>query len=63
MRPLIGARFRLTLSRREALEGYIAISPWIAGFLLFVGGPILASLVVSFTEWPKLGGASIGHSV
>jgi multiple sugar transport system permease protein len=45
---------QLTLSQREAVEGYIAISPWILGFLLFVGGPILASLFISFTEWPMI---------
>ncbi|MGQ9854960.1 MAG: carbohydrate ABC transporter permease [Candidatus Oleimicrobiaceae bacterium] len=39
-------------SRREALEGYLAISPWLFGFIAFTGGPILASLGLSFTEWP-----------
>lgn len=41
-------------SRRRlmrALEGYLFISPWIVGFLVFTAGPILASLVLSFFEW------------
>lgn len=45
---------RLTLSQREAIEGYLAISPWLIGFLLFVGGPILASLAISLTMWPLI---------
>lgn len=37
--------------RREALEGYLGISPWVIGFLLFTLGPILASLYFSLTQW------------
>ncbi len=37
--------------RREALEGYLGISPWVIGFLLFTLGPILASLYFSMTQW------------
>lgn len=43
-----------TRQAREALEFYIGISPWLVGFLLFTGGPILASFVLSFTEWRLL---------
>ncbi len=42
---------KMTMARREAVEGYIAISPWILGFILFTGGPILASIAISFSEW------------
>jgi len=38
-------------ARREALEGYLGISPWVIGFLLFTLGPILASLYFSLTQW------------
>lgn len=38
-------------AQREALEGYIAILPWIIGFLAFNLGPILASIYFSFTQW------------
>jgi multiple sugar transport system permease protein len=36
---------------REALEGYLGISPWLIGFLVFTAGPFLASLALSFTDW------------
>ena len=36
---------------RETIEGYLCISPWILGFALFGGGPIIASLALSFTKW------------
>ena len=36
---------------KRALEGYLFISPWIIGFVVFTAGPILASLVLSFFEW------------
>jgi multiple sugar transport system permease protein len=41
----------LTKSRREALWGYVFVSPWIIGFLVFVLGPLIASLVISFTDF------------
>jgi len=37
--------------KREALEGYLYLAPWALGFALFVAGPILASLVLSFTKY------------
>ena len=37
--------------KREALEGYLFLAPWALGFVLFVAGPILASLVLSFTKY------------
>jgi multiple sugar transport system permease protein len=39
------------LTRREAIEGYIGISPWLIGFILFSLGPILASIYFSMTTW------------
>jgi multiple sugar transport system permease protein len=41
----------LTKSRREALWGYVFVSPWIIGFLVFTLGPLIASLVISFTDF------------
>jgi multiple sugar transport system permease protein len=46
---------RGTARRREALEGYLYIAPWFIGFLLFVLGPLLASLYYSFTYYSLLG--------
>lgn len=38
-------------SKKQVLEGYLFISPWLIGFLLFTFGPILASLFLSFTKY------------
>ncbi|HSR34670.1 MAG TPA: sugar ABC transporter permease [Anaerolineae bacterium] len=45
---------RASLARRETLTFYLLISPWLVGFLLFVLGPMLASLFISFTRWDLL---------
>lgn len=45
---------RLSASRREAITFYICISPWLAGVLIFVLGPMLTSLAISFTRWDLL---------
>ena len=47
-------RSRLSLRRRETLAFYLCISPWIIGFILFVLGPMLASLVISTMRWDLL---------
>lgn len=39
------------LARREAIDGYISIAPWVIGFILFFLGPVLASIYYSLTEW------------
>jgi multiple sugar transport system permease protein len=44
-------RRRSPAARREAIEGYLAISPWLIGFVVFTAGPILFSLYMSFTYW------------
>ncbi len=41
--------------QREAIAGYLFISPWLIGFVVFFAGPILASFVVSFTRWNIVG--------
>src|SRR5260221_901424 len=53
--------FRLNLRQREALEGFLYISPWIIGFLIFTAGPMVASFFLSFTNYnivspPKFAG-------
>ena len=40
--------------RREALEGYLYIAPWFLGFLIFVLGPLIASLYYSLTYYSLL---------
>ena len=36
---------------REAIEGYIGISPWLIGFIIFTAGPMIASMALSLTNW------------
>ena len=42
---------RLSLSQRETLWGYIFISPWLIGFIIFTVGPMIASLLLSLTRY------------
>lgn len=42
------------LAKNEAVWGYLLISPWIIGFLVFTLGPMLASLFWSFTQYNVL---------
>ena len=39
------------LSFWESLNAWLFVAPWVIGFILFTGGPILASLILSFTHW------------
>lgn len=41
-------------ARHEEREFYLFISPWIIGLILFDFGPIVASLLVGFTDWSLL---------
>ena len=45
---------RGTLRRREAAAGYVAILPWLLGFLFFTLGPLLASFGLMFMDWEIL---------
>jgi multiple sugar transport system permease protein len=40
--------------RDEAIAGYIAILPWLLGFLIFSAGPIVVSFVLMFMRWEVL---------
>jgi multiple sugar transport system permease protein len=42
---------RAKYNRREALAGYLFISPWIIGFLIFTAGTMIYSLVISFSHY------------
>ncbi|GIN57962.1 carbohydrate ABC transporter permease [Lederbergia ruris] len=37
--------------KREEIAFWLFISPWVLGFIFFIGGPILASLFFSFTKY------------
>lgn len=45
------------LGRIEALWAYLFITPWLIGFLVFTAGPMLASLLFSFTSYDVLNDA------
>jgi multiple sugar transport system permease protein len=38
-------------NKREAIAGYLFISPWILGFLVFTAGAMIYSLVISFSHY------------
>jgi multiple sugar transport system permease protein len=42
---------RGSLRRREAIAGWLLISPWLIGFVWFLVIPILFSIYASFTRW------------
>lgn len=46
---------RLSVRRRENLAGYGFMTPWLLGLIFIVGGPVLASLYLSFTDYSALG--------
>ncbi len=43
------------MKRREAISFYLAIAPWLVGFLAFTAGPMVLSFLASFTSWDLLG--------
>jgi multiple sugar transport system permease protein len=42
---------KITNRQREALVGYLFLSPWMLGFLIFLVGPMVASIYLSLTEY------------
>ena len=46
-----GGKSRMSNRKREAVWAYLFLSPWILGFLIFLAGPMIASLYFSFTEY------------
>ena len=56
LRPVPTSRFGrrrspTSKSRREALWGLVFIGPWLIGLAVFTAGPLIASLVLSFTNY------------
>lgn len=39
---------------REAIEGWLYLLPWLLGFVVFTAGPMVASAIISFTQWEIL---------
>lgn len=48
-------RPRPSLTRGEAIAGWLFAAPWIVGFLLWTLGPMLAAVYFSLTTWDLLG--------
>jgi len=42
------------MAKHEERSAYLFLLPWIIGFLVFSAGPLAASFLISFTEWPIL---------
>ncbi len=42
------------LRRKEAIEGFLCISPWLIGFLLLTVGPVIFSFLISLTKWDMI---------
>ncbi|GCE23450.1 carbohydrate ABC transporter permease [Dictyobacter kobayashii] len=40
-----------SLEAREARSFWLLISPWVIGFIFFTGGPVIASFILSFTDY------------
>lgn len=54
-KQLVGAHeAELLKGWKKDLVGYTFISPWLIGFLLFIIGPMIASLYLSFTDYDML---------
>lgn len=48
-------RRRASTTRRDNLAGYAFMTPWILGFVIIIGGPMIASLYLSFTDFSVFG--------
>jgi multiple sugar transport system permease protein len=49
------ARTASSLQRSESRAAWWFIAPWIVGFLVFTAGPMVVSLVLSFTDYSLVG--------
>ena len=49
---IVGAKTRLQM--HNALQGYLFLLPWLVGLLVFFGGPVLACVILGFTEYDIL---------
>jgi multiple sugar transport system permease protein len=45
---------RAGLGKRDWVAGYVSVSPWLLGFIIFGAGPILFSLIISFCRYDVL---------
>ncbi|MHB0876501.1 MAG: carbohydrate ABC transporter permease [Anaerolineae bacterium] len=45
---------RVGPGRREAVQGFLCVAPWLIGFILFTAGPMIASIILSLTDYELL---------
>lgn len=50
-KPLGRPRWLSSQSNREAAWGFVFIAPWLFGLTVFLAGPIIASLILSLTDF------------
>lgn len=43
-----------TLKRKEAVEGFLCISPWLIGFIFLTLGPVIFSFIMSLYKWDMI---------
>lgn len=43
------------IRRQEIIAGYVFMAPWLVGFLVFLAGPMLGGIVLSFYRWNGIG--------
>lgn len=46
---------KFSMKKQETIWGYIFVFPWIIGFICFIAGPMLFSLLISFTDYSLVG--------
>ncbi len=44
-----------TLQRRETIDAYLFLSPWLIGFVVLVAGPMLGSIALTMMRWDLIG--------
>jgi len=42
------------MRRKEAIEGFLCISPWLIGLLFLTVGPVIFSFLISLTKWDMI---------
>ncbi|MDE2853301.1 MAG: sugar ABC transporter permease [Chloroflexota bacterium] len=50
------SNWTLTNKRREAIAGYLFLTPYLFFFLVFLAGPVISAFVTAFVEWELLRG-------
>lgn len=48
---VIKKRKKMNLKRKETIQFFICIAPWLIGFICLTLGPMIISLYMSFTNW------------